>query len=305
MTPLIGGDCTVSNPLQITVNHDALKTHLKKLAKIEGMEKDDFSYFYHIFKEATNHLNKLFAAMTCNDINTPFVYHTITLIDEIKKVNNEIFSRYFLRGSVFIVENLKHKYQTKNLRFNKMYRIEGKSFEKIIDLKKRLETYLNNRKISAQFIFFLMPLSFNLFLRDEEFGNSLKAPGGAELGIGSSWRKTEGGISQTGESDFVKRFIAAKVKGVTNVSQRLAVIDLSRDDAGFRKLMKASLKARIMLMPGGIVRVLEKQLRTPLVIDLNRIQISLVRFALVTLFFAEWVSSPSSRNLDFLQFFGT
>jgi len=217
---------------------------------------DELNKSYELFIDSIHHINSLLAVLNYNDIIVLFLYHVISLMDEIEMLNNKVFSRYLLKCSLFMVEDLKLVHQKKNFRYHRLYRIESKSIDRLNALKKTLEFYSFNRRLSSQFMIFFMPLKHTVIANRIAIDN-----------------KTE--------------MIQNRKK--RNMAQRIIFTDLSKDKEAFKKFMKLTFKGQVFLAFTKMNIFFAKKIRTPLVLTLNIFQSILFKIVLISLFFVDWV----------------
>lgn len=111
-------------PLKVEINKNALKLHLQSLIKCKCIEVDQKNELYDKFLKGIEYINSLLCVINYNEITYMFVYHFVTLIDEIDYLNQNLFYKMMIRCGLFMTEDLRLSYQRKNFRYNKLYKVK-------------------------------------------------------------------------------------------------------------------------------------------------------------------------------------
>jgi hypothetical protein len=251
------GNWTVDHPMNILFNELAVKSHLKKIIAVEREKRESYLEDYEMIKSSIDHLNGLLQAVNIHDSPVIFVYHMLTLLNQMEKMNYDILEKYSLKCSIFILEDLKLSHQRKKLRFNQMFKLENKSYERLIYLQQLLSFYHETHQVTSQFLLFFMPTKIGQILELES--------------------------EKKGENKRTK-------KGKKNLVQRIFITDMTKDKQAWDKFLSKTCKEKISFAYYKFRMFLTRKLRTPLMIKINPLLVVLLKLALVTLFCIDFVS---------------
>lgn len=151
----MSGKPDINDPLTLHVNPVLLNSHFSLIHQKDPKK----------IKEASNELrNKLFKlGMAIGSIhlfdNTIFFsYKMISILNMIESINKTTGIMVGLRINFVILEQLKVKYQKLKYRYNQIYQIKSKNFEKIQMLKEKLADFdATTDKFTQEYCIFLTP----------------------------------------------------------------------------------------------------------------------------------------------------
>ena len=256
----------MDDPAKIYHNQLSSKAYLTKLLKNSLIQEDTFYNDYSVLFNAVKDLNLILKTINIYDSEYVFAYRVLTFLNKLEQLNrSELHSLLHVTCSLLIVEDLKHKYQIKKMRFTQLFKVQNKAFEKLQSLQSLLEFNQENKKTSTQFVLFFSPLRFDMIAQD--------------FGVYSRPGDGLGGIGRT--------------QGRKNIAQRIYITDLNKDKEALKKFFDLKPMESFRLALFRFQVSLTKSLRTPLVLRLNAFQRFLVKFVLITLFVVDSVSSTT------------
>lgn len=121
-------------------------------------------------------LNKYIGGLDHNDTPIYFCYKMISLLNKIEGLNAKELHSVGLRVNFIVFEELQLKYQKLKYRYNHIYHIKSKNFDKIDSFRLKLKEFQSLRnKFTYQFALFLTPtIGRVLPLKSETEDNSHK-----------------------------------------------------------------------------------------------------------------------------------
>jgi len=236
------------------MNRELFLSHVVKMAKLGNIRQEEIEDYILTVRRAISKLNKFLRLIIITDDNLFFVSKFMQFLDELKEVNEKVFSQLYLQSSIYIMEDLEIKYQKRNFRYNKMHRIESSNMEDLIQLKKMIILNMKNDKLKLQFQMFFMSLA--------------------------NYKENQ--------TDSTTLEQAQEHTKVVSYGQKNYFKDLTKDTEAYKKLMRKRINKKIFSKVYIINSIFSRYFRTPLAIQLNLVSRLNVIALIVCTFFVDW-----------------
>lgn len=151
----VSGSLHLDDPLMLHLNPMLLDSHLNLLYN------KDSKTVASLTREIKNKLHKVSGCLSglyLFDNPIYFCYKVLNLLILIEDLNQSTFKSVGLKANIVILEQLKVKYQRLKYRYNQLYQVKSKSFDKIEAFRKKLIEFDSLKdKFTYQFLIFLTP----------------------------------------------------------------------------------------------------------------------------------------------------
>jgi hypothetical protein len=151
----ISGNLHLDDPLTLALNPTLLGTHI---AYVHGRDQNRINV---MGKEIRNKFNKLkmsLSGLYIFDNPIYFCFKVVSILNLIEDLNTNTLRRVGLKAHFLILEQLKLTYQRQKYRYNQMYHIKSKSFDKIDAFRQQLiEFDAHKDKFTYQYCLYLTP----------------------------------------------------------------------------------------------------------------------------------------------------
>lgn len=147
------GELDLDNPLKIKLHRELIETHLNLVCSDE-----DRITLSHQIRESLYNIGLILEGVFLHDSPICFAYKMLTLIDALEAFNRGVGAMAGLRASFIVIEELKLRYQKLKYRYNQVYQVKSKLFDRIESLRKKLVEFSSLKdKFTYQFCLFLTP----------------------------------------------------------------------------------------------------------------------------------------------------
>lgn len=154
----ISGNLQLDDPLTLSMNPALLGSHL---SVIHGHEQNRINQMGKEIRSKLNKLKMSLAGLYLFDNPIYFCFKIVNILNVIEDLNMNTLRRVGLKAHFIIFEQLKLKYQKQKYRYNQMYHIKTKSFDKIDALREKLIEFDSHKdKFTYQYCLYLTP-TFN------------------------------------------------------------------------------------------------------------------------------------------------
>lgn len=152
------GNLVLDDPLTLNLNPIMLGSHL---AIVLGNEPGRIGQMGREIRSKFNKVKISLMGLYLFDNPVYFCYKMINILNLIEDLNTNTLRRVGLKAHFLIFEQLKLKYQRQKYRYNQMYHVKTKSFEKIDALRMKLIEFDSLKdKFTYQYCLYLTP-TFN------------------------------------------------------------------------------------------------------------------------------------------------
>lgn len=155
----ISGNLHLDDPLTLSLNPVLLGSHL---AIVHGNEQNRINQMGREIRSKINKLKISLMGLYLFDNPIYFCYKVVSILNQIEDLNTNTLRRVGLKAHFLIFEQLKLKYQKQKYRYNQMYHIKTKSFDKIDSLREKLIEFDSHKdKFTFQYCLYLTPTFHN------------------------------------------------------------------------------------------------------------------------------------------------
>lgn len=151
----ISGNLYLDDPLTLHLNSTLIGSHLRMIFK------HDPTMVTNMSKDIGSKLNKIkisLQGLYLLDNTIYFCYKLLNFLNLMEDLNQNTFKSVGLKANFVILEELKLKYQRAKYRYNQLYHVKSKSFDKIEELRKKLVEFDTLKdKFTYQYLIFLTP----------------------------------------------------------------------------------------------------------------------------------------------------
>lgn len=155
----VSGNLSLDDPLTLNLNWTLISSHLRLL------HPNDPALANALVVDIRGRLDKVKTSLQglyLLDNSIYFCYKLLNFLNLIEDMNQTIFKSVGLKANFVILEQLKLKYQRAKYRYNQLYHVKSKSFDKIEQLRRKLIEFDTLKdKFTYQFMIFLTPTFHN------------------------------------------------------------------------------------------------------------------------------------------------
>lgn len=155
----MSGNLHLDDPLTLSMNPYLLGTHL---ALVHTKDQQGINRMGKEIRSKINKLKMSLCGLYLFDNPIYFCFKVVSILNLIEDLNTNSLRRVGLKANFIILEQLKLKYQREKYRYNQIYHIKSKTFDKIDALRQKLIEFDSHKdKFTYQYCLFLTPTFHN------------------------------------------------------------------------------------------------------------------------------------------------